>query len=139
MCGRAGSTSPSRPSRGGGAPDWFWSRRDRADRASLRGRAAPADTSAVEHWDAPAEEPFADVPTLRTHGRGPASGAADVTRTAVYEINDLASVLNFVRHRLALALIPHSVGGRSGGLPSSLSTAAGQAARYHPGARAAAT
>jgi hypothetical protein len=105
MCGRAGSTSPS-PARPEGA--------------ARRTDSGPAGTAPIE----PAYAAGQPRPTRRrsnigtrplrsrsptsqrygTHGRGPASGAADVTRSAVYEINDLASVLNFVRHRLALAL-----------------------------------
>ena len=59
------------------------------------------------------DEPFADVPqgwgTRMAVDR--AFTAAGLRRTVLYEVNDVGSVLEFVRHGLAVALMPASFAG----------------------------
>jgi len=64
-----------------------------------------------------ADEPLAEFPAgwgLRTLSDR-AFASAGITRTITYEVNDTASVIEFVRHGLALTLLPASfVGDRRG-------------------------
>jgi DNA-binding transcriptional LysR family regulator len=59
-------------------------------------------------------EPFADLPpgwgTRMAVDR--ALAAAALRRTVSYEVNDIAAVLDFVRHGLAIALLPASIAGQ---------------------------
>jgi DNA-binding transcriptional LysR family regulator len=64
-----------------------------------------------------ADEPLVEFPAgwgLRMVSDG-AFAAAGVTRTVTFEVNDTASVIEFVRYGLALSLLPASfVGNRRG-------------------------
>jgi DNA-binding transcriptional LysR family regulator len=59
-------------------------------------------------------EPFADLPpgwgTRMAVER--ALGATGLRRVVAYEVNDITSVLDFVRHGLAIALLPASFAGQ---------------------------
>lgn len=62
------------------------------------------------------DEPFADVPPtwgVRI-GNDRAFAAAGVVRSVTYEINDVGTVVDFVRHGLAVAIVPPRMAGDPG-------------------------
>lgn len=78
----------------------------------------PLARRASVSWAQLADEPFVDLlPGWGTRmAADRASVAAGIDRTIAYELNDAASIVDFVRHGLAVALLPPSLAVGGAGL-----------------------